>query len=418
MDVGFRSVGMVFIISLSLSACGEKTVSSVLDENNYKSSACQGQGLSNRFIVQWENGQFSVESAADVKHFKKNFIEPNLESIRKVEYDRLVHFERESDLLPLAEAAPDDVWGQNMIEVASLWNEGVTGENVVVGVIDSYVDVSHPQLISRIAYNKGEVPDNGIDDDQNGYVDDYAGAAFISEPSSGGKVSEHGTHVSGVIAADHYQGSIKGMAPRARIIPAPFIDSVTGGSIGDAILAMQYASSRGAKIINASWGGAPCMESLKNAFMELNNKGILVVVAAGNDGRDMDYNPDYPAAFNMPNQITVAAATPSDTMVYWSNSGFNLVHLAAPGVDILSTITGHRTGLMSGTSMAAPFVSGAAALLWSDRPQAQVSDIKTALLRSVDVNPLRQYKVQTLGRVNVRKALIELRKLVPDSAAP
>jgi subtilisin family serine protease len=132
------------------------------------------------------------------------------------------------------------------------------------------------------------------------------------------------------------------------------------------------------KIINASWGGAPCMESLKNAFTEMSNKGILVIVASGNDGVDLDYNPDYPAAFNMPNQITVAAATSTDTMIYWSNSGFNLVHLAAPGVDILSTITKNRIGFMSGTSMAAPFVTGAAALLWSDRPQAKLWDIKTA----------------------------------------
>lgn len=155
------------------------------------------------------------------------------------------------------------------------------------------------------------------------------------------------------------------------------------------------------------------MDSLRNAFIELNNKGILIVVAAGNDGTDIDYSPDYPAAFNMPNQLTVAASTASDFMASWSNSGFSLVHLAAPGADILSTLPGGRTGYMSGTSMAAPFVTGAAALLWSDRPQATVSDIKTALLRSVDVTPNHEFKVQTLGRMNVQKALDELHKLVP-----
>jgi len=155
------------------------------------------------------------------------------------------------------------------------------------------------------------------------------------------------------------------------------------------------------------------MDSLRNAFIELNNKGVLVVVASGNDGTDIDYAPDYPAAFNMPNQLTVAASTASDYMASWSNSGFNLVHLAAPGSEILSTLPKNRIGYMNGTSMAAPFVAGAAALLWSDRPQATVGQVRSALLRSVDVTPNHEYKVQTLGRMNVKKALDELRKLVP-----
>jgi subtilisin family serine protease len=308
---------------------------------------------------------------------------------------------------------PDDYWGQNMVQVSSLWNQGIYGQNVLVGVVDSYVDTSNAQLTGRIAYNTGEIPGNGLDDDLNGYVDDYVGYTFISKPSENGPVSNHGTHVSGIIAADHSKGYIKGMAPQAKIIPAPFIDGKSGGSIGDAILALQYVVARGAKVINASWGGAPCMPSLQNVFTELGNKGILVVLAAGNDGADLDYRPDYPAAFNLPNQLTVAASTSFDFMASWSNVGFNLVHLAAPGAGILSTLTENQIGFMSGTSMSAPFVTGAAALLWSDRPQASMSDIKTALLRSVEVVPNHEFKVQTFGRMNVKKALDELHKLVP-----
>ena len=155
------------------------------------------------------------------------------------------------------------------------------------------------------------------------------------------------------------------------------------------------------------------MDSLRNAFIDLNNKGILVVVAAGNDGTDIDYSPDYPAAFNMPNQLTVAASTAADYMASWSNSGFSLVHLAAPGADILSTLPGNRLGYMSGTSMAAPFVTGAAALLWSDRPQATALQIKSALMQSVDVTATHEFKVQTMGRMNVKKALDTLRQMVP-----
>lgn len=152
------------------------------------------------------------------------------------------------------------------------------------------------------------------------------------------------------------------------------------------------------------------MTSLRNAFVELNNRGVLVVVAAGNEGIDLDYSPDFPAAFNLPNQITVAAANVKDYMPSWSNRGFSLVHLAAPGVEILSTLTNNRVGHMDGTSMAAPFVSGAAALLWSAQPTASLAEIKNALLRSVDVTRYHEYKVQTLGRLNISKALQELQK--------
>ncbi|WP_413289431.1 S8 family peptidase [Bdellovibrio sp. HCB337] len=414
MDVGFRSVGTIILTLISLAACSPKTTTSVFNEADYGSqAACAGKALQNRYIVQWEDGHFTVETATTVDKFKKDFLEPNLKNVRKVEYDRVVQFERNTDIVKLADVDPTDYWGQDMIEASSVWGENVFGQNIKVGVIDSFVDTTHPQLWSNIDYNTAEIPGNGIDDDKNGYIDDYAGFTFISNPGTGTAVSDHGTHVAGIIAADSTKGYVKGMAPQAKIVPAPFIDGENGGSIGDAILALQYVSTRGVKIINASWGGAPCMQSLQNAFVELNNKGILVVVAAGNEGTDLDYSPDYPAAFNMANQITVAAGTPSDMMVHWSNSGFHLVHLAAPGVDILSTITNKRVGYMSGTSMAAPFVTGAAALLWSDRPQATAVEVKTALLRSVDVDPARQYKVQTLGRLNVRKALEELRKLVP-----
>ena len=405
---------LIYVGVLLLISCSPKSSDSVFDSDNLGSSSCSGQALSTRFVVQWENGEFTVETAPSAEHFKKHFLEPQLEKIRKVEYDRMVQFERDTDRVSVAATMPaPDTWGQDIIEASTAWGQDVLGQNVTVGIVDSFVDVSNPQLAPRIAYNTKEIPGNGIDDDGNGYIDDYAGYTFISNPSTGSTLSDHGSHVSGIIAADHTKGLIKGIAPQAKIIPAPFIDGKNGGSIGDAILGMQYVTSRGARIINASWGGAPCMASLRNAFETLNQKGILIIVAAGNNGVDIDYSPDYPAAFNMPNQLTVAASNVNDFMPSWSNKGFGLVHLAAPGSEILSTITRNRVGLMDGTSMAAPFVSGAAALLWSDRPSATVYDIKMALMRSVDVVPNHEYKVQTLGRLNVKKALTEIRKLVP-----
>lgn len=410
MDVQKSLLAVALIFALS--ACSNpKTSSSVFGDNDtLDSSACRGTSIKSKFIVQWEDGRFTVESGKDAEDFKKNFIEPQLADIRYVEYDREIKVESTNEVRT---AGSTDSWGQDMVQARSLWALGIKGQDVKVGVVDAFVDPTHSQIQPRIAINTGEIPNNGKDDDGNGIIDDYYGAAFISSASSARAPSSHGTHVAGIIAADPRYGSVEGMAPLAQIVPAQFISDDGGGSLGDAVLALQYAASRGAKIINASWGGAPCVASLRNAFQELERKGILVVVAAGNDGRDIDSYPEFPASFNLSNQLTIAASSVTDIMTSWSNSGFQLVHLAAPGDRILSTVPGNTTAYMDGTSMAAPFVSGAAALLWSAKPDATANQIKTAILKSVDVTPNREFRVNTRGRLNVRKAYDVLNQLVP-----
>ncbi|WP_413569110.1 S8 family peptidase [Bdellovibrio sp. HCB117] len=394
-----------------LASCGNKSPSTVFPENGaMDSSACTGQAIQNKFIVQWEDGKFTVEQAANADEFTKNFIEPQLEKIRYVEFDRQIQTSKTDGIQANAYS---DSWGQTKIGAPSLWAQGIQGQNVKIAVVDAFVDTSHPQIKPRIAVNTAEIPNNGKDDDGNGIVDDYYGASFVSIPNNNPTPSSHGTHVAGIIAADERYGSVQGVAPRAQLIPAQFIANDGGGSLGDAVLALQYSASRGAKIINASWGGAPCVASLRNAFVELQGKGILVIVAAGNDGRDVDVYPEFPASFGLANQITVAASSVSDFMTSWSNSGFNLVHVAAPGERILSTVPGNSTAYMDGTSMAAPMVSGAAALLWSARPTASALQIKESILQSVDVVPGHEFKVKTQGRINVQKAFEVLKQLVP-----
>ncbi|MFM6927231.1 MAG: S8 family peptidase [Bdellovibrio sp.] len=401
------AIACVFVFT----ACSKKSADTVFsDSSALDSAACMGQAIQNKFIVQWEDGKFTVESSANAEDFKKTFIEPQLDNIRKVEFDRQIQLESTS---VVQASGLTDNWGQNMIQASSAYAQGIYGQGVKVAVVDAYVDVTHPQLSRRIAVNTGEIPNNGIDDDHNGIVDDYYGASFVSSPGSTSTPSPHGSHVAGIIAADPAYGSVNGLAPRAQIIPAQFIANDGGGSLGDAILALQYAANRGAKIINASWGGAPCVSSLRNAFSELERQGILIVVAAGNDGRDVDAYPEFPASFNLSNQITVAASTISDFMTAWSNSGFKLVHVAAPGENILSTVPGGSVAYMDGTSMAAPFVSGTAALLWSAKPTATAQQIKAAIEQSVDVSPGHEFKVKTRGRINIQKALQVLGQLVP-----
>lgn len=417
MDV--QKILSAVVCILVLASCGNKSTSTVFPENNgaLDSAACSGQAIENKFIVQWEDGRFSVESAANADVFTKDFIEPQLNQIRHVDFDRQIQIskinENRSNDIQASALGSTDSWGQDKIGARNVWNQGVKGQDIKVAVVDAYVDVSHPQLAPRIAINTKEVPDNKVDDDGNGYIDDYYGGTFVSGPNDKTNPSPHGTHVAGIIAADPNHGSVEGMAPEAQIIPAQFISNDGSGSLGDAVLAMQYAASRGAKIINASWGGAPCVASLRNTFIELQNKGILLIVAAGNDGRDIDVYPEYPASFNVTTQITVAASSLSDFMTAWSNSGFESVHVAAPGEHILSTTPDNTTTYMDGTSMAAPIVSGAAALLWSARPNASAVQIKEVLLKSVDVNSGHEFKVKTRGRINVEKALQALKQLIP-----
>jgi subtilisin family serine protease len=282
-------------------------------------------------------------------------------------------------------------------------------------VVDAAVDYTQPQLVPRLAGNTAELNGKtGIDDEGNGYIDDYYGWDFLGNTNNPSALvsssNGHGTHVSGIIAADHTQGPVEGLAPGAQIIPANFMDSTGSGSLGTAIVALQYVAQRGAKVINASWGGSACSQSLKNVMSSLSSQGVLLVVAAGNNGEDIDSSPDYPANFNFANQLNVASTTENDIMDTWSNYSYNLVHLGAPGDTIYSTFPGATQAYMSGTSMATPMVTGTAALLWSFRPTATAAQIRQAILSGVD---LRGLATTTKGRLNVSNSMTALKALVP-----
>lgn len=399
----------VMILGLIISSCAqEKSTSSVFPESQKtSSSACMGQAIENKYILHWEDGRFSVVENMQKEEFIKTVVEPQLDKLKHVDVDRKIMV-RQDDISLQARVTEDSVnsktWHLGMIEANALWSRNIYGQGVIVGVVDSFVDVDHVQLSARILKNSGEIANNGVDDDGNGYVDDVRGYVFYKNSTSTTSNSAHGTHVTGIIAADSSFGEVQGVAPQSKIVPAQFIDGSGGGSLGDGILAMQYAASRGAKIINASWGGAPCVDNLRSVFAQLSSAGVLLVVAAGNDGNDVDVTPEFPASFNLPNQLTVAAASLDDLLTWWSNRGFQRVHVAAPGDSIYSTIPG-GSDYMSGTSMAAPVVSGAAALIWSAKPSATAGEIKQALMKTVDVQTSREYKVASQGRINVRKAL-------------
>jgi subtilisin family serine protease len=413
MDVRKPAVLGVCALVLVLTACAEpKTPDSVSSGQGGLSGKPCTQAVKNEYLVQWETGEIEKVVGGDVEDFKKNFIAPNLEKIKRVEYNQVFqlgeNFEQE------ATSGPE--WGQQMIKVADVWAQGVTGQGVVVGVVDTEVDESHPQLSTQFKVNTGEIRNNGIDDDRNGYVDDYYGYGYYVDDIFSDEIAYHGSHVAGIIAADHSKGSVRGVAYGSKIVEAPFLNNVGSGALDNALKALAYVQKRGVRIVNASWGSLGCGGSqiLSGKINELGNAGILFVAAAGNRGVNLDQDPESPAVLNAFNQLTVGWSTYLDFLSGGSNYSFNLVHLAAPGGNIYSTVpySVNATGAtyLSGTSMAAPIVSATAALLWSAKPHAQLSQIKQAILNSVDQG---QFPVITRGRLNAMKALEEIRRLVP-----
>lgn len=413
MDV-LKLVVLVASFAFLISCAQEtaKTPNSVVVEK--ASNGCQAQAIENQYIVNWEDGRVTVERGGNEAEFKAGFITDNLEQIKKVHHDQRVQFYTQEEttssepLTPNSTTTEDQTWGQTMIQASAVWQKSAVGQDVVVGVVDSYVDVTHSQLKNQILINTKEIPDNGKDDDDNGYIDDYSSMNFTNVEKYTIQ-NEHGTHVSGIIAADH-SGLMKGVAPGAKIVAAPFISNDGSGSLGDAINAMNYAVSRGAKVINASWGGSVCVSTLKEAFDSISAKGVLIIVAAGNETRDLDQYPTFPAAFNVATQITVGASNINDFMTSFSNTSFNLVHLAAPGDAIMSTTPGEKYNYLKGTSMAAPFVAGAAAVLIGAFPKATPAQVKEALIHSVDVTPNHEFRVSSRGRLNLLKAYNYLNK--------
>jgi subtilisin family serine protease len=291
----------------------------------------------------------------------------------------------------------------------------------VVAVIDEGIDVSHPDLRNNMWTNPGEVPNNGVDDDGNGYVDDVFGYDFANDDATvydpapiNGSGDEHGTHVAGTIAAEGNNGiGVAGVNWHAKVMALKFLGP-NGGSTLDAVEAINYALANGADISNNSWGyvGSPS-RSLQDAINRADNAGHLFVAAAGNGGTDgvgdsndaSSSNTNYPSSYPNPNIISVAATDNRDTLASFSNFGATTVDLAAPGVNVASTLPGIRYGYYSGTSMATPHVTGVAALLKSQQPTLDDAQLKARILDGADKKSSLTGKVLTNGRLNAANAL-------------
>jgi thermitase len=305
------------------------------------------------------------------------------------------------------------------IDAPEAWGITTGSSNAVVAVIDTGVDIGHPDLKANIWTNQDEVAGNGIDDDRNGYVDDVHGWDFHNNDGSvfdAASEDSHGTHVAGTIAGRGNNNiGVAGVSWRAKIMPLKFIGAGNRGYVSDAAEALDYAVAEGVKISNNSYGfydncNGCYSQTLLDAINRAGTAGHLFVSAAMNGGSDgtgddIDLAPAYPASYGSPNIITVAASDQDDRLTSFSNYGAASVDLAAPGLDVLSTLPGNRYGNGRGTSMATPHVSGAAALIKSKYPGAGASEMKSRLLLSVDKKSTLTGKVASGGRLNAAEAL-------------
>lgn len=275
-----------------------------------------------------------------------------------------------------------DVPGADISAVEG-WARVANPAPVTVAVIDTGVQVTHPDLAERIWTNPGEVPGNGIDDDHNGRVDDVNGWDFAGDNASvydDAAGDRHGTHVAGVIAARRGNGvGIAGVADNARVMPLKFIGADGSGWNVNAIYAIQYAVANGAKVINASFGGGTYDPALCDAIAWAGSQGVVVVVAAGNTGQNLDATDTWPAKCPAPAMLTVGAMTHTGALASFSNRSATQVDVAAPGEWVVSTVPGGYD-MMSGTSMATPHVAGVAAAVLGQAPALTPSQARQVIL--------------------------------------
>ncbi|HEX8289895.1 MAG TPA: S8 family serine peptidase [Pyrinomonadaceae bacterium] len=319
-------------------------------------------------------------------------------------------------------ATPNDpqfsvMYNLQKISAPAAWDFTVGSANTVVAVIDSGIKYDHEDLAANMWTNSGEIKGNGVDDDGNGFVDDYYGYDFFYSDSDPMDENGHGTHVAGTIGAVGNNGlGVAGINWNVRMmaikIYSPIGTDTTSAMLINAYNYVRMMKERGVniRVTNNSYGGCneACSydQATRDAIDALGNAGILNVFAAGNDAADSDVKPFFPAAYTSPSILSVAASNSTDERPSFSNYGKTSIDIAAPGSGVLSTHTSALKYIsLSGTSMASPHAAGTAALLYSYNPNLSVQSLKATIMNTVDVLPQWNNIVKTGGRLNAAKAL-------------
>jgi subtilisin family serine protease len=284
------------------------------------------------------------------------------------------------------------------IDAPTAWQISTGDRKIIVAVIDTGIDYFHEDLRANIWTNSGEIPGNGIDDDGNGYIDDVHGYDFVTDDSDPMDDHMHGTHVAGTIGAlGNNEIGVVGVCWQVSLMAIKAFDETGNSTLSQILEAIDYAIVNGARVINASWGIDEESHALHEAVQKATDAGIIFVAAAGNEKTD---SPAYPAAYD--EALAIAALDSNSARAGFSNYG-PWVDLAAPGVDIYSTVPASNYDYLSGTSMATPHVTGLAALVLAHHPEFTRSEVQNILLNTADLLPVD--RLIGRGRINAGKAL-------------
>lgn len=299
--------------------------------------------------------------------------------------------------------------------ISDIWDVVDSSASSIIAVIDTGAALNHPDLRNNLWINSYEIPDNGIDDDHNGFVDDVHGYDFRNDDGTPEDAWGHGSVIAGIIGAVGNNGiGVAGVDWSAQLMILQVFGTEAEGSgyVNDFVDAIHYAVHQGAKIINASWRVKPSHHGddvplLKEAIQEAGDAGVLVITSAGNDSLDLDQNPVYPAAYDLDNVISVAALNSSKgTLLSNSNYGHKSVSLAVPGDGLLGTYLANGYASLTGTSAAAAYVSGVAGLILEKKPKMTPSEIKHLLIGTSHHDTSLESAVAAEGAMDARSALV------------
>ena len=306
------------------------------------------------------------------------------------------------------------LWGLNQSSDADLdapegWDIRSTAGSVVVAVIDTGIRYTHEDLVANMWINSGEIAGNGLDDDRNGVVDDVYGMDAYNSDGDPMDGNGHGTHCAGTIGGvGNNRIGVTGVAWGVKLMGCKFLSDTGSGTDSDAIRCIDYARSKGAKVLSNSWGGGGASTSVQAAVERCRSAGVIFVAAAGNESNNNDSFASYPASYTADNIVSVAATTKSDGLASFSNYGSVSVDLGAPGEGIYSTVSSSNNAYAtySGTSMATPHVAGVLAMLVAQFPTESYSSLVTRLLNGTDKVASLLGKTKSGGRLNLAKALL------------
>ena len=377
------------------------------DGTSAKVEAAVIRSIHGQVVATYPNGSVLVATPSPSQRALALAGLPRLAAVRYAEPNSTIHIENTATNDPglSTQWALDSTNGAG-IDAAAAWGVTQGSSSTIVAVIDSGLDLTHPEFAGRVWTNAGEANGKpGVDNDGDGLANDLHGWNFLTNTSDVSDDNGHGTHVTGILAATGNNGiGVAGVNWKAQIMPLKFIGADGNGSVDDAIRAIYYAVDHGARVINASWGGGGHVQTLTDAISYANVHNVVFVTAAGNESVNNGVRRSYPADDRLPNTISVAAIDINGALASFSNYGATTVDLAAPGVNIRSTVPrGYAT--YSGTSMSTPYVSGVVSLLVGLHPELTAAQLVQRVLNAAKPLPSLQGKVITGGVVDAANAV-------------